>query len=571
MSGLILLALFCFLPPISVVLSSRHLNVTTVISVDPKEEQEYFLYFKHLPNKSPLDSYLHSPRQLYVLCKAAEFAAQNYKGAKEENKFTLRHILSLRNVQDNRAFKYRLLLQDDKTGEHHKADIAIFTVPTNVGGKYRVRVEVMKQKRSGVVENQNEAPCDRLSRAANCSSCGYRGICHKGTARISPWLALALKTQRKLQVNMSLDRVQMLAAHNAFNNRADGYGELDDCHWPPPYKSECIVLANQEFSFTDLLQMGIRAIEIDPWWCFGKVRMSHALNHAYLGCGPWDREFKDGIKEIAEWSKRSENKNEVIRLYLEDGPAHTQGHDALLNGPIKEHFGEKVLTPDDIQTYFNGKWPTLYEMQKLGKIVLISSGNSYNHEGEYIHRGYWKEITTNRFLAYKNCTEAVTSSAEPLRVYSDSTEYGPFWNGPKKTGTILNYMEYLKCGVMYPAADQINPDLLNTAVFTWARNEPREKLSQQSCVVLCAEDGRWHLQQCATKNPYACVSTTNDSIETKWVISSTKGPYYEPACPEGFVFSVPRNAVEHYKLLKEMNRQDIWLNLKHYIPLIIEE
>lgn len=569
MSGLLLLAFFCF-HQIYVVFSG-HLNLTTVISVDPQEEEEYFRYFKHLPNRTPLDSYLKFPRQLYVLCKAAEFAAQNYKGAKAEgNKFTLRRILSVKNVQDNQAFKYRLLLQDDQTGKHQEANFAIFTVPTKVGGKYQVQVEGVKQKRSDVIKNQTE-PCDRLSRSANCSSCGYKGVCHKGTARISQWLALALKTQRKLQINISLDRVQMLAAHNAFNNRADGYGQLDDCHWPPPYKSECIDLANQEFSFTDLLQMGIRALEIDPWWCFGKVRMSHALKHAYLGCGPWDREFKDGIKEIADWSKRPENKNEVIRLYLEDGPAHTQGHDALLNGPIREHFGEKVLTPDDIQTYFHGKWPTLYQMQKTGKTVLISSGNSYNHKGKYIHRGYWKELTTDHFLSYNNCTEAVISSPEPLRVYSDSTEYGPFWNGPKKTGTILNYMEYLKCGVVYPAADQINPNLLNTAIFTWARNQPISRLSRKSCVVLCAEDRRWHLEQCNTKNSFACVATSNENKETNWVISSTKGPYSEPACPDGFVFSVPHNAVEHYKLLKKMNSQDIWLNLKHYIPLIIGE
>jgi hypothetical protein len=255
-------------------------------------------------------------------------------------------------------------------------------------------------------------------------------------------------------------------------------------------------------------------------------------------------------------------------LYLEDGPDHTHGHDDLLNGPIREHFDEKVLTPDDIHNYFHGNWPTLYEMQQAAKTVIISSGNSYNHKGKYIHEGYWTELTTNQYLSYNACT-AVNSTSKPLRVYSDSTQYGPFWNGPKRTGTILNYMEYLKCGVIYPAADQVNPDLLSTAIFTWAKNEPSTRLSRDSCVVLCGEDKRWHLERCATKNSFACVSSKKE--DSKWVVSSVKGPYSKPTCPAGFVFSVPRNAVEHYELLKEMTNQGVWLNFDRYIPLIIQE
>ena len=37
----------------------------------------------------------------------------------------------------------------------------------------------------------------------------------------------------------------------------------------------CISVANQEFSFTDQLNMGVRHLEIDLWNCFGKIRMSH--------------------------------------------------------------------------------------------------------------------------------------------------------------------------------------------------------------------------------------------------------------------------------------------------------
>ncbi|EDO32047.1 predicted protein, partial [Nematostella vectensis] len=401
-----------------------------------------------------------------------------------------------------------------------------------------------------------------LSSLANCTACGYKGICRKGSARVKPWLAFALKTQRELQSNASFEKYQMLAAHNAFNDRSDGYGEMDDCRWPPPYHGVCIDFANQEFSFTDLLDMGVRALEIDPWWCFGKIRMSHAHDHAYLGCSPWDREFHYGIQEIAEWIKR--NPKEVVRIYLEDSGSHTKGHDDLINGPIKDYLGDKVLTPNDTLVYFNGRWPTVSEMRKLGKTVVVATGNLYNHKGMYIHKSYWQEMTYNKFLSQANCS-AMGNNSIPIRVYSDSTKYGPFWNGPWKTGTILNYMDFLKCGVTYPAADQVNPHLLATAVFTWAEGEPSTKLQTDTCVLLCGGDKRWHVADCSEKHHFACMSS-HDVF--KWLISAVSGPYNEPICPDGYQFGLPQTARHSVILQEALGDNDVWINLTPFIPLL---
>lgn len=533
-------------------------NSTTIIAVEPEAERQYFNYFRHA--ESPFKDYLSSPRKIYVISKAAEFAVNH----DENGRFVLRGILSIQNRRDN-FYKLRTLLLDKRTTKLKEKAFEVF-IAERQDGRYVVQTNAVKDKRSSLDTcNQNDT-CDKLSTLANCSSCGYNGICHKGASHVSPWLSFALKTQRALQVNVSFIKVQMLGAHNAFNDRADGYGIADDCLWPPPYKTECIDLANQEFSFTDQLNMGIRAIEIDPWWCFGKIRMSHAHNYAYLGCGPWDREFKDGIQEIAEWKKRPENRHEIIRLYLEDGESHTRGHDDLVNGPIGEHFGDMVLTPRDLEEHFGGKWPTPFQMQQLGKTVVISAGNAYNHQGKFIHKGYWHEITINKFKSYRNSTgcEAMTHVNDPVRVYSDSTKYGPFWNGPSRTGTVMNYMDYMKCGVVYPAADQVNPQLIETAVFTWAENEPRVRLSRDTCVIISAKDKRWYVEKCEALKAFACRNKIN-----QWIVSTEIAPYSNAMCPEGSQFSIPHNAYEHQQLSNKLIDQDTWVNFTSYATWLV--
>lgn len=538
-------------------------NYTITFSIEPNAEREYFYYFSNSKEQSPLKKYLYSPRKVYAISKAAEFSVGHYSNtcAPTHRSVYLRKILS---IQDhNNVYKIRTLLKDEKTGKLIDKGFQIYINELR-DGRFRIQSEIIKDKRAVLEPNQNTT-CDKLSTIAKCSTCGYNGICHKGTAHLPPWLSFALKTQRALQVNMTLDKVQMLAAHNAFNDRSDGYGIADDCLWPPPYKTKCIDLANQEFSFTDQLNMGVRALEIDPWWCFGKIRMSHAHDYAYLGCGPWDREFKDGIKEIADWKKRVENRDEIVRLYLEDGESHTRSHDDLVNGPIEEHFGDVVLTPRDLDVHFSGKWPTPFEMQRLGKTIIISTANNYNHQGKFIHKGYWTEMTINKFHSFPNCA-AVKQFRGPVRVYSDSTKYGPFWNGPTRTGTITNYLDYLKCGVIYPAADQVNPQLISTSVFTWAVDEPQVRLTRDSCVALSANDKRWHIEKCSSQKSFACKNTKTD----KWLISSNRAVYSSPQCPDGYRFSIPRNAHEQYQLLDAFDNQDAWINFTEYLPLLVD-
>jgi len=241
-----------------------------------------------------------------------------------------------------------------------------------------------------------ESSCDQISREANCSKCGSNGICVQGTARVSPWLQFALKTQRELQIDIPVINVQFLGAHNSQNNRASGFGRLDGCHWPPRADDVwCISLANQEFSFTDQLNMGVRNLEIDLWDCFGKIRMSHASGKKKLGCLPWDKEFTEGMKEISDWTRKPKNKNEIIEIYLDDHT--TQSADWTINHAIKEYFGKKVLTPADLKQTFSDRWPSIREMRQVKKTVIFIDQNNH-HSGRYLHEHFWtKWLTVNEF------------------------------------------------------------------------------------------------------------------------------------------------------------------------------
>ena len=88
------------------------------------------------------------------------------------------------------------------------------------------------------------------------------------------------------------------------------------------------------------------------------------------------------------------------------------------------------------------------------------------HARNAVHNQFWTQgFNVKGFASQLNNCSAAGKSDEIIRIYSDSTNYGPFWNGPKKAGTILNFKKYLLCGVAIPSADQINVGLMKTAVF----------------------------------------------------------------------------------------------------------
>ena len=494
-----------------------------------------------------------------ILNKAAEFGIRRFSGSRTNIK--LRGILDfVKNTRSHSVTLYRLhVLYQDRNGPLKYKYFSVYVGKSHTGGlKFKLKSQNRKYKRSPRQKNVKTV-CDQLSKGANCSKCGFHGICVRGTAKISSWLQFALKTQREIQIDVPVDHVQFLGSHNAFNNRASGYGDLDDCHWPLKYDDVCISLANQEFSFTDQLNMGVRHLEVDLWNCFGKIRMSHGNGELNLGCSPWDKEFIEGMEEISEWTKKSKNRNEIIQIYFDD---HTSARDdSAINHAIKQYFGDKVITPSDLKLKFSGRWPSMREMRLMNKTVIFIDSN--DHLGKYLHRHFWTNGFNVKGFASKleNCS-AIRNSDEVIRIYSDSTNYGPLWNGAKQAGTIMDFKKYLLCGVSIPSADQINVELMKTAVFTWAEGEPKQPITKSTCVILSG-DKRWYVTNCADKHYFACVSKRD---KTHWNISSEMENYLNPTCQENMEFTVPRNGYEHQQLVEAAKGKTVWLNIAPFIP-----
>ncbi|XP_071499466.1 uncharacterized protein [Diadema antillarum] len=407
--------------------------------------------------------------------------------------------------------------------------------------------------------------CRGLSTEVPCQ-CDDKGRCRKGTVEVQPWLQFALKTQRELQINFRVDQMQVFDAHNAFNNRAYGlaYGANDTCQWPPPYDNVCIGIANHEFSIVDMLNMGIRSVELDIWWCFDAMRVAHLGTRFALGCGEFNVPLADVIADIGDWLDQTENEDEFVRIYFNEG--YDQGHDADVNGPLERYLGhDRILSPADLRDTYGGVWPTLRRMREDGKRVVVVADGDNVHQGKYLHTTRYQGFHADEFTNYPQC--GGKNDTNRLRFYGDSTHYGfnIIYDGPSVAGVTTDLSEMVKCRITYPAVDMVTPQLMATAVFTWAPGEPSLDLDETTCVLLNNEDSRWYTpRDCGQSLSYACQSASNPE---DWKISETTGSYDVTTnlCPIGYKFSVPHNGYRQQKLIEAMRGAPVWLNFSPWL------
>ncbi|XP_072180729.1 uncharacterized protein [Diadema setosum] len=413
----------------------------------------------------------------------------------------------------------------------------------------------------------------KLSVEVECDECTEWGQCVQGSVPVEDWLTFALKTQRELQIDFTFDQFIMLDSHNSFQARAYGlrYGANDTCVWPPPYPENCTSIGNHEFTILDQLNMGIRGIEMDVWWCYNAFRLCHLGTHEYLGdCEADHMLYSDVIDDIGAWLNQPENQNEIIRIYLNE--KQDQQHDAEMNSIIQAAFGSRVLTPADLSGTYGGHWPTIKQMREDGKNVILAAGGTdgfFTHGDVYIHPLYFDaDLRTNLFTSYPECSGRNNSNI--VRVYSDSLQFplvtSGYYKGEDTVGSIKNLSEYVQCRIQYPTMDMINPELLRTGVFTWAEGQPEGELAYDSCVMLSGVDHRWYAaSDCATIRRYSC---QNDVDPEDWRMSDMTGPYTttESVCPDGYTFSIPHNGYRQQKLIESSTDNDVWLNFSPWLP-----
>ncbi|XP_072024995.1 uncharacterized protein [Amphiura filiformis] len=347
------------------------------------------------------------------------------------------------------------------------------------------------------------ATCGGLSEEHGCTNCTNEGHCYRGYLPVDPWLNFALKTQRDMQIDKTFDHIMMF-----------------------------------------------------------DMRFAHLPTDNAIGCMEYHRLYEDGIREIGEWLDIPENKGELIRLII--SVQQGQGYDSEINDPIALFFGDKVITPKEYNETYNYQWPTMRQMRKDGKNLMIVSAGLNTHGDHFIHKMFWENSKVKEFTDYPDCGGKTIENL--LRFYSDSNKYGRAYDGTKQTGTILDFTEYVKCNIQYPARDQINPEMMKTGVFTWAEGQPSDELTAESCVILDGTEKRWYVaSSCTEEQFFACQYTDNPH---DWMLSTSEGPFNvkEAYCPDGYNFSIPHDGFEQQKLVEAANGVTVWLDYTPWLP-----
>jgi hypothetical protein len=159
-----------------------------------------------------------------------------------------------------------------------------------------------------------------------------------------------------------LTDTSIVMAHNAYNSLSEG------ALWP-----------NQQLSITELLDIGVRGLELDVHWNNGDVRMCHELctpryTDIVLGL---NRPLADALQEVQAWLNN--HPTETIILKFEDylNPVRHGAPPGELGNVIRSNLNTtSIFTPSDLSSAFHGTWPSIDQMNALGKQIILMPQNS---------------------------------------------------------------------------------------------------------------------------------------------------------------------------------------------------
>ena len=402
------------------------------------------------------------------------------------------------------------------------------------------------------------APIDQLLSLFKYTKCQYnvQGLCNRGTVIPDSWTAHALWTQRLIARDLPLNEYPFIGSHNSFNDRADGYG-MDDL-WIDNYTSkygERFIWAQQEYTMTDQLNLGIRELHLDPHWFDGALRLCHgagnisAMNAFFdkwhirydseqLGCWPSDRFYMDGLAEIKVWLDN--NPGEVVLIHQDDNEGDTFNVSTI--ALIESVFGDMIFRP----SMFNGSWPSVNEMIDNGTRIVFQAESNYGL-GDILFAPFLEPEWPNNCLKVYECP----SRYEWGNVQGESQIVGPFYDGTSSCGLITpeTVGEVVGCGYSVIELDQISPALMMGFVWSWAPNEP--SVFENGCLMWNVEDARWYIANCGLEFGYLCRGEELIAVQDV-------GVWREDGCPEGMSVSVPRLAIESWGLIGKTN-VSLWM------------
>jgi hypothetical protein len=355
-------------------------------------------------------------------------------------------------------------------------------------------------------------------------------------------LGLGIRTQYDVALDTPLNRIQILGAHNAWNDSG--------ATW-----------ANQRWPLNQLLNYGIRNIDLDLHLNNGEVTLCHASCGAIYGAPD---NYSNELWKIRSWLDA--NPKAIVFIDLEDRVNHQNG----VTGPLNTIFGALLYRPGDKPA---ARWETPREMIARGKRVIIKSANNV-YDGSMIWSG--AEFATGaaggwnsrqvKFINTANCTiDGAAFDQHRIYAVSDSKIGKDIlpdgWID--ETGTIDagNIAGLMRCGVDNVDADRWDESMIGAAIWSWADGEPNNVNNED-----CAQsrgDGRWNDGQCSATLRFACQSKADLD---DWRVTSVSGSWGggRQACiaafGAGFSYGVPANAYMNERLRQAAGGTAVWIN-----------
>lgn len=370
------------------------------------------------------------------------------------------------------------------------------------------------------------------------------------------WTYWALANQRaQLARDVPISKVSLLGAHNAFNNKTDGY-----------------IVPNQEFSITDMLRAGIRVIDLDLHILNTPRRI--ALCHGT--CSATDRFFYNSLKEIRDWMALPDNRNEVVVIVLEEYLGDDD--DDKVNIPIRVFLDRPdigVFTPADYEANNNSFQSQSWMVRNNKRVIFLAQEDGYGDRYVFKKTGD-RQVSVRSsgqndwdYSDINNCTMG-DGLGRSDQFYPESPFFSEVYESridAEKAKKISkeDLAGLTKCNVKIINLDQVlesgGEDRLKGAVWSWAEGDWG---NNGDAAMLSAGTGRWVSANENESKAFACRSGEGET--TQWNVTQKTGPWRDgwSVCQAEFpgsAFDVPVNAWQNERL-KTANWQnvDAWLN-----------
>ena len=386
-------------------------------------------------------------------------------------------------------------------------------------------------------EYWKSGPCDQgLKREGLLCILGERS---SPSIKKDSWISKSLRFQRSLGQDFLLNKT--------FFFRALGT-EL-------PSKMNKKGKGRQDYSLTDLLNLGIRSLSVEVHFFDDLLRV------CLKECSENERPWFSWIEELSLWVRK--NPSEIVLVDLVD-KVKDRGEDLV--GPIIFHFSPIIFKPSMKK---EKPWPSLRMLLEKDQRVIFFNDRSHNKDIFHLKGSYFLPSLEDRVVQNwdgshctfkgKNLKEILSLNEQGWVGFEDKAEED------REQGVNVITPETIKTGVKCDltllSTEKFNEEKVEAGIWSWAKGKPEEK-EDETCVFINKE-GRWDSSSCEEQRQFACY---NKSSINPWKLTEEKGNWDEgeefcQGLSEEYKFLKPQNGKDNQHLFELLKQNSgIWIN-----------